>query len=36
MEDLDVNTRWQAEMAQYFQPDGGGTAHFLSQYFYLA
>ena len=36
MEDLEVNTRWQAEMAQYFQPDGGGTAHFLSQYFYLA
>lgn len=36
MEDLEVNTRWQAEMAQYFQPDGGGSAHFLSQYFYLA
>ena len=36
MEALEVNTRWQAEMAQYFQPDGGGTAHFLSQYFYLA
>ena len=31
MEALEVNTRWQAEMAQYFQPDGGGTAHFLSQ-----
>ena len=36
MENLEVNTRWQSEMAQYFQPDGGGSAHFLSQYFYLA
>ena len=36
MEDREVNTRWQAEMAQYFQPDGGGSAHFLNQYFYLA
>lgn len=36
MEALEVNTRWQAEMAQYFQADGGGSAYFLSQYFYLA
>ena len=36
MEGREVNTRWQAEMAQYFQPDGGGSAHFLNQYFYLA
>lgn len=36
MEDLEVNARWQSEMAQYFQPEGGGSAHFLSQYFYLA
>lgn len=36
MESADVNTRWQAEMAQYFQVEGGGKARFLSQYFYLA
>ena len=36
MEDLEVNTRWQAEMAQSSSRTGGGTAHFLSQYFYLA
>lgn len=36
MEDSDVNTRWQAEMAQYFiQPDGGRAA-VLPQYFHLA
>lgn len=35
MESLEVNERWQAEMAQYFQPDGGGRPHFLRQYFYL-
>ncbi|WP_115728074.1 L-rhamnose mutarotase [Actinomyces culturomici] len=31
----EVNTRWQAEMAKYFQPDGGGDAQILPQYFYL-
>ena len=35
IEDREVNTRWQAEMAQYFQPDGGGCPRFLRQYFYL-
>ncbi|QPK82340.1 L-rhamnose mutarotase [Schaalia sp. ZJ405] len=31
----EVNTRWQAAMAQYFQPGGGGHAQILPQYFYL-
>nr|WP_131245763.1 L-rhamnose mutarotase [Schaalia suimastitidis] len=31
----DVNTRWQAEMAQYFVQPSGGNAHILPQYFYL-
>ena len=30
----EVNTRWQAAMAKYFQP-GGGDAQILPQYFYL-
>lgn len=30
-----VNTRWQAEMAQYFQQPDGGTDQILSQYFFL-
>ena len=36
MEDSDVNTRWQAEMAQYFVQPNGGTPEILAQYFYLA
>lgn len=36
MEDDDVNTRWQAQMAQYFVQPDGGTPEILSQYFYLA
>ncbi len=36
MESEPVNTRWQAEMAQYFSQPSGGTAQRLSQYFYLA
>lgn len=35
MEDEDVNTRWQNEMAQYFVQPGGGTAVVLPQYFRL-
>ncbi len=35
MRDQDVNTRWQAEMAQYFVQPDGGTSEILSQYFYL-
>lgn len=35
MEDEDVNSRWQAEMAQYFLGPGGGSAQLLAQYFYL-
>ncbi|MDU0349720.1 L-rhamnose mutarotase [Actinomyces sp. MRS3W] len=35
MEDEDVNTRWQAEMAQYFVQPDGGTSTVLPQYFYL-
>lgn len=31
----EVNARWQAEMARYFQPNGGGEAQILPQYFYL-
>lgn len=31
----DVNTRWQAEMAQYFVQPDGGTAQIIPQYFYL-
>ena len=35
MNNEEINTRWQAQMAQYFvQPDGGRTA-VLPQYFYL-
>ena len=30
-----VNARWQREMAQYFEPGGGGQAQTLHQYFYL-
>ena len=30
-----VNARWQREMAQYFEPGGGGEAQTLHQYFYL-
>jgi len=36
MEDEEVNTRWQAEMAQYFVQPSGGTPEILAQYFYLA
>ena len=36
MEDEDVNTRWQTEMAQYFVQPNGGTPEILAQYFYLA
>ena len=36
MEDSDVNTRWQAEMAQYFVQPNGGTSEILAQYFHLA
>lgn len=32
----EVNTRWQAEMAQYFVQPDGGDAEVLRQYFYLA
>lgn len=35
MADEEVNTRWQAEMAQYFVQPDGGRAHVLDQYFYL-
>ncbi|OCA93618.1 L-rhamnose mutarotase [Actinobaculum suis] len=31
----EVNTRWQAEMAQYFVQPNGGTNEVLPQYFYL-
>ena len=31
----EVNTRWQAEMAQYFVQPDGGAAEVLHQYFYL-
>lgn len=36
MADTDVNSRWQAEMAQYFVAPDGGTNEVLPQYFYLA
>lgn len=36
MEDSDVNTRWQAEMAQYFVQPNDGTPEILAQYFHLA
>ena len=36
METQEVNSRWQAEMAQYFVQPHGGHAQLLSQYFYLA
>lgn len=36
MEDEDVNTRWQKEMAQYFVQPNGGTSEILAQYFHLA
>lgn len=36
MEAEPVNSRWQAEMAQYFVPPAGGAAQRLRQYFYLA
>ena len=36
MEDEDVNTRWQKEMAQYFVQPNGGTPEILAQYFHLA
>ena len=36
MEDEDVYTRWQKEMAQYFVQPNGGTPEILAQYFYLA
>ena len=36
MEDEDVNTRWQKEMAQYFVQPSGGTPEILAQYFDLA
>ena len=36
MEDSDVNTRWQAELAQYFVQPNGGTPEILAQYFHLA
>ncbi|MDC4233421.1 L-rhamnose mutarotase [Actinomyces sp. B33] len=31
----EVNTRWQADMAQYFDGEAGGQARILPQYFYL-
>ena len=36
MADTDVNSRWQAEMAQYFVAPDGGTNEVLPQYLYLA
>ena len=36
VEDSDVNTRWQAEMAQYFVQPNGGTPEILAPYFHLA
>lgn len=36
MADEKANTRWQAEMAQYFVQPDGGTNEVLPQYFYLA
>ena len=36
MEDEDVNTRWQKQLAQYFVQPNGGTPEILAQYFYLA
>lgn len=36
MEDEDVNTRWQKEMAQYFVQPNGGTPEILAPYFHLA
>lgn len=35
MEDEEINTRWQNEMAQYFQQPDGGASQVLRQYFYL-
>lgn len=35
MEDEEVNTRWQAEMAQHFVQPSGGSAAVLPQYFRL-
>ena len=35
LEDEEVNTRWQAEMAQYFVQPSGGSAAVLPQYFRL-
>lgn len=36
MSRTEVNTRWQAQMAQYFVQPDGGTNEVLPQYFYLA
>ena len=36
MANTDVNSRWQAEMAQYFVQPEWGDVHILPQYFYLA
>ncbi|HEX2856416.1 MAG TPA: L-rhamnose mutarotase [Propionibacteriaceae bacterium] len=36
MGDEEVDARWQASMAAYFQSPGGGTPEVLRQYFYLA
>jgi len=35
MADTEVNARWQAEMAQYFEQPDGGTDQLLQQYFFL-
>lgn len=35
MAETETDTRWQAEMAQYFQLPDGGTAEFLRPYFHL-
>ena len=36
MNNEEINTRWQAQMAQYFVQPSGGTPEILAQYFYLA
>lgn len=36
MASLEVDSRWQATMAEYFVAPGGGSNEVLPQYFYLA
>lgn len=31
----DVSLRWEAEMAPFFAPDGGGTEEWLEEYFHM-